>query len=383
MEPQLAPARTRRGEPCPRFWRWFCKLWIILFGKRKGGDPCVYIPERVINRPDPCIYSQFLLMQLGLPVTWDNPDVALYLNGVEQYTYDLEVDTDYEVVVTLHNSSRAKPALGTQAAVRWVEFGAGAQIRHDLGTLTADVPVWPGTAVVKTNWRTPGSPGHYCIEVELFHSDDGNPSNNRGWNNTQVKAAASEVRTPVRIFNRWLEGCPPIKEAGDAVSWWRVLLGYGLLALGAAPIVGEVVDNDLSKVQQGLLMLAGYPAGAAVGLVVESARASVGRRRARKQPDRERPSCLLVEAGVDSYRFDDKKGKEADPEQMFKGEPPKWPARVEPNVFAFALGEAYRDVMLIVDAPDGPGPPAPFNVNVRQGGVPTGGVTVIVEREAG
>ena len=44
--------------------------------------------------------------------------------------------------------------------------------------------------------------------------------------------------------------------------------------------------------------------------------------------------------------------------------------------------ERFVDVLLIVDAPDGPGPPEPFNVSVRQGGAPTGGVTVLVERGA-
>jgi len=89
---------------CRGFGAWFCKLLVLLLGRRKGGDDCVYVPERVINRPDPCLYSQFLLMQLGLPVTWDNPDVALFLNGVEQYTYDLVVDTEYDVAVTVRRS---------------------------------------------------------------------------------------------------------------------------------------------------------------------------------------------------------------------------------------------------------------------------------------
>jgi hypothetical protein len=78
------------------------------------------------------------------------------------------------------------------------------------------VPIWPGTATVTLPWRTPATPGHYCIEVVLSHPNDGNPSNNRGWNNTQVKAAASRVDTPVRIFNRWPAGCPPPPEGGEA-----------------------------------------------------------------------------------------------------------------------------------------------------------------------
>lgn len=370
-------------ERCVGWLTWPCRLWVILAGKRKGGDPCVYVPERIINRPDPCLYSQFLLMQLGLPVTWDNPDVAIFLDGVEQYTYDLRVDTEYEVQVTVHNSSRDKAAPGTFVTLRWIEFGAGGQIRHPIATRMVDVPIWPGTATVSTAWRTPASPGHYCLEVELSHAQDGNPANNRGWNNTQVKAAASEVRTPVRIFNRWPDGCPPVREGGDAVSWWRVLLGYALLGLAAAPAVGPLVRDDLSRPEQGLLLLLGYVAGGLLGLGVEAIRAHVGRRRTEKQVGRERLPCNLVEVDVDSYAFEDEKGKGAQPHQVFAGRPPTWPARVEPATFAFAPAEAHRDVMLIVDAPDGPGPPATFNVTARQGGAPAGGVTVTITRDGG
>jgi hypothetical protein len=372
----------RRGITawCARWWEWPCRVWLVIAGKRKGGDPCVYVPERIINRPDPCIYSQFLLMQLELPVTWDNPDVAIFLDGVEQNAYDLRADTEYDIAVTVHNSSRDKVAQGTQVAVRWIEFGAGGQIRHPIASLEADVPTWPGVATVTTKWRTPAAPGHYCLEVELSHLEDGNPANNRGWNNTQVKAAASEVRTPIRIFNRWPDGCPPIREGGDAVSWWRVLLGYGLLSLVAAPLVGSLVRADLSLPQQALVLLAGYLTGVLLGLGVESVRAQVGRRRTEIQRGRERISCNLVEITVDSYRFDRRKGKEVDPRQMFAGRPPAWPAHVEPNTFVFTPHEAYRDVALVVDAPDEPGPSEAFNVSVRQGGMASGGVTVTVER---
>jgi len=292
---------------------WLCKLWIILANKRKTGDTCVYIPERIINRPDPCIYSQFLLMQLNQPVTWDNPDVAIFLKGVEQYTYDLTVDTEYDVAIKVHNSSIEKPATGTQVSVRWIEFGAGGQIRHPVATLVANVPVWPGVDIVHTSWRTPATPGHYCIEVELAHPKDGNPANNLGWKNTQVKAAASQVQTSIRIFNRWVDRPP----------------GGGQIA---------------SRREQGIT------------------------------------PWNLVEITYDSYVFHDAYGEEADPDRMFAPRPPAWPARVEPGLFHFSPEETYRDVLLIVDAPAGPGPAEQFNVNVRQGGFPLGGVTVTVTR---
>ena len=74
------------------------------------------------------------------------------------------------------------------------------------------------------------------------------------------------------------------------------------------------------------------------------------------------------------------KRKDFNPNVAFQGKAPLWSAHVEPAQFLFATEEAYRDVELIVDAPDEPGPPGVFNVNIRQGGVPTGGVTIIVTR---
>jgi hypothetical protein len=300
---------------CWGIFDWLCKALIVIFNKRKTGDPCVYFPERVINRPDPCIYDQFLLMQLGRPVTWDNPDVAILLGGVEQYTYDLAPNTQYELRITVHNSSTKKPALGTAVDVRWIEFGAGGQVRHAIAALVADVPVWPGVAVVQTPWRTPPTPGHYCIEVELSHPQDGNPASNLGWNNTQVKAAASEVQTPIRIFNRGVGGQSPVRAV----------------------------------------------------------HASAGDRRA--------PPWNLVEIGFDSYVFHDAFGKDADPDLMFEPRPPVWSARVEPALFHFSAEETYRDVLLIVAAPDLPGRAERFNVSAWQGGAPLGGVTVTVTRQ--
>ena len=61
-----------------------------------------------------------------------HPDVRIFLNGVEQYTYDLTVSTVYDVEVTVHNASRDKPALGTAVDIAWIEFGAGAQTRHPI-----------------------------------------------------------------------------------------------------------------------------------------------------------------------------------------------------------------------------------------------------------
>jgi hypothetical protein len=333
----------------------------------------------VINRPDPCIYSQFLLMQLGQPVTWDNPDVAIFLGGVEQYTYSLTVDTAYDVAITVHNSSREKPAPGTQVQVRWIEFGAGGQIRHPIATLVADVPVWPGTTTVHTGWKTPATPGHYCIEVELSHPDDGNPANNRGWNNTQVKAAASTMTTPIRIFNLWPDGCPRAVQGGFTASALRAFFWWGLLGAALALTFGNAEFHRPSTMLAAWAV-GGYVGGLLLGLALELLVARIRNQpgRAGATTEREAARCRTVEITVDGYRFVDGSGKAVDPATMFAPRPPAWPAHVDPSLFQFAENELYHDVNLVVDAPNQTGLQEVFNVGVRQGGTPAGGVTVTV-----
>jgi hypothetical protein len=380
----MAREHAREGDcGCrkPRFWP--CKVWDIITREPKTpfGDPCVRFPGHIIRKPDPCIYSQFLLLQLRQPVTWDNPDVRILLGGIEQDSYNLTAGTEYVLEITVHNSSRDEPASGTTVDVGWIEFGAGGQIRHPIAAVGTDVPIWPGVSTVLTNWRTPDTPGHYCIEVLLAHPDDGNPANNRGWNNTQVYAASSPVTRPIRVFNRYPTGCPEVKEGGGPrLRPHRVLLGWGILGAVAGgylqrQFVADGVANFGLKIGLGYLLLS------AIGLLAESAYAWVVRSRRKAPPDRhERVPCNLVAIDVDSYTFSDGSGKAFDPEAAFTGKAPMWGAHVVPNTFAFAPAEAYRDVELRLDAPDEPGPPGAFNVNVWQGGVPAGGVTILVTR---
>lgn len=363
-------------------------IWEIITREPKTseGDPCVNFPGHIIRKPDPCIYSQFLLMRLQQPVTWDNPDVRILLNGIDQNTYNLTVGTTYTIEIIVHNSSRDKPAQGTAVDVRWIEFGAGSQIRHPIATLSADVPLWPGVAVVQTAWRTPDTPGHYCIEVQLHHPNDGNPSNNLGWNNTQVHAANSPVRRPIRIFNQYPNGCPPVKEGGGPfLRLHRVLAGWGVLGAVAGVFLFKLGPEGWDPLVRFLTAVGlGYAALSGLGLLSESIYAWNKRRRRpdvdQETNDKRRIPCNLVQVELDSYQFEDGSGKDFDPDAAFQNVPAKWSARVDPSLFLFATGEAYRDVELIVDAPDEPGPSGVFNVNVRQGGVPTGGATITITR---
>jgi hypothetical protein len=363
-----------------------CRIWTILTReKTRDGDPCVVIPGHIAHKPDPCIYDQFLLMQLGQPVTWDNPDVRIFLGGVEQYTYNLTVSTEYDVEVTIHNASRDKAADGTVVDIHWIEFGAGGQIKTPIAVVSTNVPIWPGTAVITTKWKTPDVPGHYCIEVELTHVNDGNPANNRGWNNTQVHAANSPVTRDVRVFNRYPGECPTVREGGGPVLRpHRVFLGWGVLGAMAALLIGHEHLHNTPLITRTLAQMAvGYVVLAIVGLFLESIYAWI-KRRANEQrgsnPRTDRTDCHLVNITVDSYEFGDKIGKDFDPNVAFKGKASIWGATISPSSFAFLPGEAYRDVKLQVDAPDDPGPSGHFNVSVWQGGVPSGGVTVEITR---
>ncbi|MCQ8782495.1 hypothetical protein [Mangrovibrevibacter kandeliae] len=374
-------ARVTNGKPSGCV---LCKIWAVLTTeKTPDGEPCVVIPGHIAHKPDPCIYDQFLLMQLGKPVTWDNPDVRIFLGGVEQYTYNLTASTEYDVEITVHNASREKPANQTTVDIAWISFGAGAETRHPVTVASTDVPVWPGTSVVTTKWRTPDVPGHYCIEVVLSHPDDGNPSNNRGWNNTQVFAAQSPVERELRIYNRHPGDCPPVREGGGPVLRpHRVFLGWApLAAVATLPLTPHGMQGMRYLPSLLALMLIGYVVGSAIGLFAESAYAAMARRRnasrARTLPP-PRTDCHLVEIAVDSYEFEDKTGKEFDPAVAFKGRGAIWGAKVEPPSFVFLPGEAFRDVRLLVDAPDDPGPAGTFNVNVWQGGVPSGGATFTI-----
>src|SRR6185436_5933480 len=84
---------------------WEKLRWLLhtknLFEEEVEEEECGGVPEPLIRRPDPCIYSQALLLSQGLPVTWDNPDIwmapASNPSAIEPDSYHLQDDTDYIV----------------------------------------------------------------------------------------------------------------------------------------------------------------------------------------------------------------------------------------------------------------------------------------------
>src|SRR5262245_217485 len=70
---------------------------------------CLTVSHPSYHQPDPCIYSQFWLTKLGLPVTWDNPDIDLLRNGVVVDEHHLLPSTEYEVRARIWNNSYDAP----------------------------------------------------------------------------------------------------------------------------------------------------------------------------------------------------------------------------------------------------------------------------------
>lgn len=174
-------------------------------GHRRGYSRtrCMPVSEKVYRRPDPLIYSQGYLMAQGIAVTWDNPDIALRKGGVLVPSHALEPDTEYEIVARIWNNSTDAPAVNLPVDFSYLDFGIGT-VRVPIGATTVDLPVKgaPGhPTFAQMMWRTPATPGHYCLLVELIWSDDANPFNNLGQENLNVKALNSpnaQFRFPVR-----------------------------------------------------------------------------------------------------------------------------------------------------------------------------------------
>lgn len=157
--------------------------------------PCSRIPEAVMRRPEPCIYSQFLLQAKGLPVTWNNPDIwvarADNPGAIEPDSYHLVEGTDYIVSVRVHNAS-TDLALGVRVRLNHRKWSFNRPSWNPVETdakgkevfrLMNGMPM--SSNPTQFYWRTPTlKPGdevrHFCLQARLFHPMDTNASNNVG-----------------------------------------------------------------------------------------------------------------------------------------------------------------------------------------------------------
>ena len=180
------------------------------------------LPEDVMRRPDPCIYSHSYLASQGLPVTWNNPDIwmarASTPSVLEPDSYHLEEDTDYIVSVRCHNAS-TDLALGVQVRLlyRPWSFNSPELLPVDVDASGQEVVRFVnipgmGSTIAQFNWHTPAAPPgetrHFCLQAHLSHPMDINLENNMGQENTNVHsanpghvAAGELVEVDVPLFN--------------------------------------------------------------------------------------------------------------------------------------------------------------------------------------
>jgi hypothetical protein len=132
-------------------------------------------------------------MKLGLPVTWDNPDVTIKRNGVVVPKHSLLPSTEYEIDARIWNNSYDAPVVGMTVEFSYLSFGV-ATTSTPIGQTVADLGVKGGPNCPSTTsifWTTPPVPGHYCLQVKIDCFDDANPDNNLGQNNLDVVPALS------------------------------------------------------------------------------------------------------------------------------------------------------------------------------------------------
>jgi hypothetical protein len=222
-------------------------LWSFLqffLGRKRPVEKCVCPPALV--KPDPFIYDQYYLTSLGLPVTWDNPDVFIYQGSVLVDPHDLVANTSYTVVARIWNNSTDVPVANLAVNFSYLSFGAGTQ-SHPIGTVTTDLnakglPGCPAFAYI--TWTTPPVVGHYCLQVLLEPPDDSNWANNLGQRNTDVTHAHSPAAFSFAVGNHGVPRTrhvrftvdtytiPPLPTCGDST----ILIAKRTVAKSAPPI---------------------------------------------------------------------------------------------------------------------------------------------------
>jgi hypothetical protein len=284
----------------------------------KSRADCQPVVSTIYRRPDPLIYDQLYLLGLGMAVTWDNPDIHILRGGALVDPHALDADTDYEIVARVWNGSTVGPAVGLPVRFSYLSFGIGTQT-NPIGATTINLGVKGSAfapALAHIPWRTPPTPGHYCLQVELDWPDDANPRNNVGQTNTDVR----QLNSPQATFRF------PVRNGGQRRQQ------VGLRADGYTLSLPRPCDEN--------------PAPSA------------------DMPDEER-----------DRRLREATGRHAAERAAL---PAGWQVRLDPSELVLDAGQT-RDVTVQVTAPDGFQGRMALNVNAFAGPLPLGGVTLYAE----
>lgn len=192
-----------------RLWKFVLDVlallaYLIAFfvGRDKRPVQCCPCPP-ALKKPDPFIYCQYYLMSLGIPVTWDNPDIYVFDGAALVDPHQLKANTAYTVVARIWNNSTEIPVMDLNVAFSYLSFGMGVT-SNPIGTATTDLNVkgLPGCpAFAYVPWTTPKALGHYCIQVLLEPPDDSNWLNNLGQRNVDVARPQSPAEFTFAVGN--------------------------------------------------------------------------------------------------------------------------------------------------------------------------------------
>lgn len=191
----------------------------FFLGCKRRPEKCVCPPA--LKKPDPFIYDQYYLANLGLPITWDNPDIFIYEGNVLVDPHDLVANTPYTVAARIWNNSTDVPVANLKVTFSYLSFGAGTQ-SNPIGSVATDLnakglPGCPAFAYI--TWTTPPTVGHYCLQVLLEPPDDSNWQNNLGQRNTDVAHAHSPATFSFAVGNH---GVPRTRRVRFAVDTYTI-----------------------------------------------------------------------------------------------------------------------------------------------------------------
>jgi hypothetical protein len=134
--------------------------------------------------------------------TWNNPEIQIYdaatNNPVE--SNNLTVGHNYIIKLKVHNDT-AFAANNVKVTFKWANFGVGQPERvwDEIDTVEVDVPR-NSVHEAEVRW-TPGSTGHLCLKVEIYHLEDIKESNNAGQENCHVGPTSSPATIQFVVWN--------------------------------------------------------------------------------------------------------------------------------------------------------------------------------------
>lgn len=163
--------------------RWFCSLTDPPVKKRY--PKCMNVPEKMVRKPDPCIYSQAEIATSPEQIKWENVNIRLFdvaTGAFVRSTFGLEEANAYRIEVDVRNCSPDVVAYNTKVELFLASFGIGGVT---VGLTPIPLPqsfvhIPPGAGqTLSTTWVSPSTSAGFL--ARLSHPDDLNTANNEGW----------------------------------------------------------------------------------------------------------------------------------------------------------------------------------------------------------